>query len=285
MSQCLTLVLLLHVVDTFSSALLTICLLWHSVHLCAYLWYLECQKYFLRQLNPNISSHMVLLKVWFCSCFTEREMCGLCSLSLNLSGPLQLPGQWVWQKWQFVVNGGWDCYKRHWSFCRGLWDCLLWGKPTTMPSDTLTCPRGRDKAPASTVSQPWEWTSWEGTPPAPGRPADGGPSAPWWGPCESDPPGQAAPRFLAPETLTDGESENGGLSVPSNSLQAHGLQPTRLLCPWDYPDEKTDVGGRFLLQGLFLMTQGLNPGLLHCRQILYHWATVSGCYCFKVYTF
>ena len=26
---------------------------------------------------------------------------------------------------------------------------------------------------------------------------------------------------------------------------------------------------RFLLQGIFL-TQGLNPGLLHCRQILYH---------------
>jgi len=25
----------------------------------------------------------------------------------------------------------------------------------------------------------------------------------------------------------------------------------------------------FLLQGIFL-TQGLNPGLLHCRQILYH---------------
>ena len=29
------------------------------------------------------------------------------------------------------------------------------------------------------------------------------------------------------------------------------------------------VGCHFLLQGIFL-TQGLNPGLLHCRQILYH---------------
>ena len=29
------------------------------------------------------------------------------------------------------------------------------------------------------------------------------------------------------------------------------------------------MGGHFLLQGIFL-TQGLNPGLLHCRQILYH---------------
>ena len=29
------------------------------------------------------------------------------------------------------------------------------------------------------------------------------------------------------------------------------------------------MGCHFLLQGIFL-TQGLNPGLLHCRQILYH---------------
>ena len=29
------------------------------------------------------------------------------------------------------------------------------------------------------------------------------------------------------------------------------------------------VGCHFLLQGIFL-TQGLNRGLLHCRQILYH---------------
>ena len=28
-------------------------------------------------------------------------------------------------------------------------------------------------------------------------------------------------------------------------------------------------GGHFLFQGIFL-TQGSNPGLLHCRQILYH---------------
>ena len=29
------------------------------------------------------------------------------------------------------------------------------------------------------------------------------------------------------------------------------------------------VGNHFLLQGIFLI-QGLNLGLLHCRQILYH---------------
>ena len=43
----------------------------------------------------------------------------------------------------------------------------------------------------------------------------------------------------------------------------------RLLCPWDSPSKTTGVGCHSLLQGIFL-TQGSNPGLLHCRQILYH---------------
>ena len=36
----------------------------------------------------------------------------------------------------------------------------------------------------------------------------------------------------------------------------------------DSPGKNTGVGCHALLQGIFL-TQGLNPGLLHCRQILY----------------
>ena len=38
------------------------------------------------------------------------------------------------------------------------------------------------------------------------------------------------------------------------------------------PGKNTGVGFHALLQGIFL-TQGSNPGLLHCRQILYLWAT------------
>ena len=53
------------------------------------------------------------------------------------------------------------------------------------------------------------------------------------------------------------------------TLQFHGLLPTRLLCPWNSPEKNTGVGCHALLQGIFL-TQGLNLGLLHCRQILYH---------------
>ena len=42
----------------------------------------------------------------------------------------------------------------------------------------------------------------------------------------------------------------------------------RLLCLWYFPGKSTGVGCHFLLQGIF-MAQGLNPGLLHCRQTLY----------------
>ena len=43
----------------------------------------------------------------------------------------------------------------------------------------------------------------------------------------------------------------------------------RILCPWESPGKNTGVGCHSLLQRVF-PTQGLNPGLLHCRQILYH---------------
>ena len=53
------------------------------------------------------------------------------------------------------------------------------------------------------------------------------------------------------------------------TLQSHGLQPTRLLSPWDSPGNNTDVGSHSVLQGIF-PTRGSNPGLPYCRQILYH---------------
>ena len=52
------------------------------------------------------------------------------------------------------------------------------------------------------------------------------------------------------------------------SLRPHRLQPSRLLCPWDFPGNNTVVGSHSLLQGIFL-TKGRNPGLPHCSQILY----------------
>ena len=57
-------------------------------------------------------------------------------------------------------------------------------------------------------------------------------------------------------------------SVVSDSSGPHELWPTRLLCPWDSPGKIAGVGCHALLQGIF-PTQGSNPGLLHCRQILH----------------
>ena len=64
------------------------------------------------------------------------------------------------------------------------------------------------------------------------------------------------------------QAEAGGLLlllfnhlVVFDSLQPHGLQPARLLCPWDFPGKNTGVGWHALLQGIFL-TQGSNLDLL-----------------------
>ena len=46
-----------------------------------------------------------------------------------------------------------------------------------------------------------------------------------------------------------------------NSLQPYKLYPTRLLCPWDFPDKNTGVDCYALLQGIILI-QGSNPLLL-----------------------
>ena len=53
------------------------------------------------------------------------------------------------------------------------------------------------------------------------------------------------------------------------SVMSDFLEPTRLLCPWNFPSENTEVSCHVLLQGIFPI-QGLNPGLLHFRWIFYH---------------
>ena len=58
--------------------------------------------------------------------------------------------------------------------------------------------------------------------------------------------------------------ESKSLSVVSDSLWPHGLYS-----PYNSLGQNTRVGSLSLLQGNF-PTQRSNPGLLHCRQILYH---------------
>ena len=57
-------------------------------------------------------------------------------------------------------------------------------------------------------------------------------------------------------------------AVLSHSGMSDSLQPHGLYSPWNFPGQNTGVGSLSLLQGIF-STQGSNPGLLHCGQILY----------------
>ena len=59
------------------------------------------------------------------------------------------------------------------------------------------------------------------------------------------------------------ESESESHSAMFDSLWPHGLYS-----PWNSPGQNTEVGSLSLLQGIF-PTQGCNPGLPHCRWILY----------------
>ena len=125
--------------------------------------------------------------------------------------------------------------------------------------------------------------------------------------------------------MHESEKWKWSCSVAFDSLEPHGLQPTRLLRPWDFPGKSSGVGCQCLPQFLqynevnqlcmsshfsrvwlfgTLWTvarkaplsmgfsrqeywSGLpcsppgdlpNPGLPHCRQILYHWATKQATY-------
>ena len=59
------------------------------------------------------------------------------------------------------------------------------------------------------------------------------------------------------------ESESESCSVVFEFLQPYGLKS-----PWNSPCQNTGVGSRSLLQRIFPI-QGSNPGLPHCRWILY----------------
>ena len=67
------------------------------------------------------------------------------------------------------------------------------------------------------------------------------------------------------------------LSASVQLFVTHGLFPSRILCPLDFPGKNTCVDYHFLLLEIF-RTLGLNPHLLHLltcigMHILYHWAT------------
>ena len=61
-------------------------------------------------------------------------------------------------------------------------------------------------------------------------------------------------------------------SAVSDSLQSQGLQPTRLLCPWDSPGKSTGVGAISFSRGSSRPRGQTHAFSVFCigRQLLYH---------------
>ena len=73
-------------------------------------------------------------------------------------------------------------------------------------------------------------------------------------------------------------NHKGSPNTQSDSLWPHGLQPSRFLSPWDFPDS-TGVDCHFFLpfsRGSAPI-QGSKLCLLNCRQILYHLSHQEKC--------
>ena len=70
-------------------------------------------------------------------------------------------------------------------------------------------------------------------------------------PTDGSPPGSPSPGFSRqehwrglpfPSPMHESEKWKWSRSVVYDSSRPHGLQPTRLLCPWDFPGKSTGVG-------------------------------------------
>ena len=91
-------------------------------------------------------------------------------------------------------------------------------------------------------------------------------------PIDSSPPGSTVPGILQARTLewvaiSFSNAWKWNCSVVSDSLQLHGLQPTRLLHPWDFPGKSTGVGCHCLLHLLAYVTPNplYQPFSLPCK--------------------
>ena len=78
-------------------------------------------------------------------------------------------------------------------------------------------------------------------------------------PIDGSPPGSPSLGFSRqehwgglpfPSPMHESEKWKGSRSVMSDFSRPHGLQPTRLLYPWDFPGKSTGVGCHHLLRSL-----------------------------------
>ena len=67
-----------------------------------------------------------------------------------------------------------------------------------------------------------------------------------------------------PSPMQESESES---EVVSNPQGPHALQPSRLLCPWDFPGRSTGVGCHCLLR-LHMVLPLYNPSCNLCHLVL-----------------
>ena len=81
-------------------------------------------------------------------------------------------------------------------------------------------------------------------------------------------------------TPGDGDRQGGLACCDSwgrkESDTTEWLNWTELTDPWNFPSKSTGVSCHFLLQRIF-PTQGSNPGLPHCRQMLYRLSHQGSC--------
>ena len=92
-------------------------------------------------------------------------------------------------------------------------------------------------------------------------------------PIDSSPPGSPIPGILQARTLewvaisfSNVWKWKWSRSVMSNSSRPRGLQPTRLLRPWDFPGKSTGVGCHRLLLWLIHVNVWQKP-LQYCKVI------------------
>ena len=87
-------------------------------------------------------------------------------------------------------------------------------------------------------------------------------------PIDSSPPGSTSLGFSRqehwsglpfPSPMHESEKSKWSRSVVSDPQRPHGLQPTRLLHPWDFPGKSTGVGCHHLLQWLLFSFPILPP--------------------------
>ena len=91
----------------------------------------------------------------------------------------------------------------------------------------------------------------------------GFPRQEYWSEVPFPPPGDLPDPGIEPKSPAAPALAGGFFTTKPPGKAVHGLHG-----PWNSPGQKTVVGSHSLLQGTF-PTQGLNPGLLHCSQILY----------------